>query len=134
MVADFLSFLAQTGITTILIVYIFALWAALTVWTWFDVSVRTSNVIYRLGAIILVALGFILGFILYIVLRPAHTKNELEFRILEEKIFESQSKSSLCYNCESVLEAEFLYCAKCGVKVKTVCVRCEREISHAWNV
>ena len=134
MVADFLSFLAQTGITTILIVYIFALWAALTVWTWFDVSVRTGNVIYRLGAIILVALGFILGFILYIVLRPAHTKNELEFRILEEKIFESQSKSSLCYNCGSVLEPEFLYCATCGVKVKKVCVSCEREISHAWNV
>lgn len=134
MLADFINFLSQTGTTTILVAYIFILWAALTVWTWFDISARTGNIIYRFGAIILVALGFLLGFILYIVLRPSLTRAELEFRSLEEKIFESQSKSSLCFNCGSVLESEFSYCAVCGVKVRRVCPNCEREISHTWNV
>ena len=134
MVADFINFLSQTGTTTILIAYIFTLWVALTIWTWFDISARTGNFIYRLGAIILVALSFLLGFILYIVLRPAHTKDEVEFRTLEEKIFESQSRSSLCYNCGSVLEPEFSYCATCAVKVRRLCNSCDREISHTWKI
>ena len=134
MVADFITFLSQTDTTSILIAYVFTLWAALTVWTWFDISNRTGNIIYRFGAVILVALGFLLGFILYIVLRPSLTRDEVEFRSLEEKIFESQSKSSLCFNCGSVLEPEFSFCATCGVKVRRVCPNCEREISHTWNV
>lgn len=134
MVADIISFLSQTGTITVLLGYIFALWAALTIWTWFDIASRTDNFFYRLGAIILVALGFLLGFVIYLILRPAQTKDELEFRFLEEKIFESQSKAALCHNCGEVVEPEFSFCAHCGTKVRRVCENCERQISFTWNI
>lgn len=134
MVADLLGFLSQSAVLTALIAYIFALWVVLTIWTWFDVSARTGNYIYRLGALILVALGSLLGFVIYLMLRPFHTKDEVDFRLLEEKIFESQSLGALCYNCDEVVEPEFTYCVNCGVRVKDECVNCQRMINHLWKI
>ncbi|MCH8821363.1 zinc ribbon domain-containing protein [Patescibacteria group bacterium] len=134
MVADILNFLAQSSTTTIIVAYIFALWAALTIWTWFDISNRTRNFFYRIGAMILVALGSLLGFVIYLMLRPSQTRDEVSFRELEEKIFESQSKSALCFNCSEVVHPEFTYCANCGEQVRKNCQNCEREISFTWNI
>ncbi len=134
MIADIINFLSQASTITIVVGYIFALWLALTIWSWFDVSSRTSNIFYRFGAIVLVALGSLLGFVIYLMLRPAQTKDEVQFRHLEEKIFEAQSKAALCNDCGEVVEPEFSYCASCGVKVRKNCSNCERELSYTWNV
>ena len=134
MVADTLNFLSQSSTITIILAYLFALWAALTIWTWFDVSNRTRNFFYRIGAMILVSLGSLLGFVIYLMLRPSQTRDEAEFRELEEKIFESQSRSALCFNCSEVVHPEFTYCANCGEQVKKSCQNCEREINFNWNI
>jgi len=134
MVADIISFLSQSGTITVIVAYIFALWAALTIWTWFDISNRTKNVFYRIGGLILVALGSLLGFVIYLMLRPSQTRDEVEFRELEEKIFESQSKAALCFNCGEVVHPEFTYCANCGEQVRKHCQNCERETSFTWNI
>jgi RNA polymerase subunit RPABC4/transcription elongation factor Spt4 len=134
MVADFINFLSQASTITIVVGYIFALWLALTIWTWFDVASRTSNIFYRFGAIVLVALGSLLGFVVYLMLRPSQTVEEVQFRYLEEKIFEAQSKAALCNSCGEVVEPEFSFCASCGVKVRKNCGNCERELSYTWNI
>lgn len=134
MIADIINFLSQASTIAIVLGYIFALWLALTIWTWFDISSRTDNVLYRLGAIVLVALGSLLGFVIYLMLRPAQTKDEVQFRQLEEKIFEAQSRAALCNDCGEVVEPEFSYCASCGVKVRKKCEKCDGELSYTWNV
>ena len=134
MVADFINFLSQAGTITIILGYVFTLWVVLTLWTWFDIGSRTTNVFYRIGSVVLVALGFLLGFVIYLIMRPSQTRNELQMRLLEEKVFESQSRSSFCYNCSEVVEPEFLYCANCGTHLRKNCEGCDREISYIWNI
>lgn len=134
MMADIINFLSQSGTIVVLLAYIFTLWVALTLWTWFDISSRTDNIYYRLGALVLVALGSLLGFVIYLMLRPAQTKEEHQFRLLEEKVFESQSRAALCSNCGEAVESQFSFCVSCGTRVKKNCDGCGRQISHTWSV
>ena len=57
---EVISFLTSSLTITLLVAYVFALWAALVLWTWFDVSDRTENTLYRLGAVLIVATGSVL--------------------------------------------------------------------------
>jgi len=134
MTADFLSFLSKASTIGILLGYVFALWVALTVWTWFDMANRTSNMWYRLGAVTLVALGFLPGFAIYLILRPSQTKEEFQLHFLEERVFESQSRSAFCYRCGEMVENEFAFCTNCGASLKKACESCGQQINFSWKV
>ncbi|MEX0621521.1 MAG: zinc ribbon domain-containing protein [Candidatus Woykebacteria bacterium] len=134
MLAEIISFLANSLTITVLVAYVFALWAALVAWTWIDIVSRTDSPLYRLGAILIVATGAILGFAIYLLLRPNITKDEVQLREIEEALLASQTSWQSCPKCNYPVKEEFLYCTNCSEKLMLECKNCNREINISWNI
>jgi len=130
--AEIVAFLTDSTVITILIGYIAVLWFSITIWTGMDIFARTKNWFARLGALILVGFGFLFGFVLYLIIRPQTSLEELKVRELEEKILENQSKSFVCPNCLELVRDEFLFCPSCGIKIKKECPSCKRILEIVW--
>jgi RNA polymerase subunit RPABC4/transcription elongation factor Spt4 len=133
MVADLISFVANSLTVTLFLGYLFALWAALVAWTWFDISARTDNFLYRFGAILIVATGAVFGFAIYLLLRPSLTREEVEVREIEEAILASQSQFLSCPSCHSSVREDFAYCPNCSFKLHTECSSCGKQINISWG-
>lgn len=133
MVADFISFLSSSTTITILIVYVFALWAALVIWTWVDASSRTDNIFYRLGATLIVVFGSLLGIAIYVLLRPGTTKEDSSIREIEEAIIASQSQLQACPKCYHSVRRDFSFCPDCSHKLVIECNSCQKKINQSWN-
>lgn len=133
MVANIVNFIANSLTITVLVAYLFALWAALVAWTWFDISARTNNIWYRFGAILIVATGAIFGFAIYLLLRPALTKEEAQMREIEEAIFASQSGFLACPSCHFSVREGFSFCPNCSMKLSAKCSSCGKSINVSWN-
>jgi RNA polymerase subunit RPABC4/transcription elongation factor Spt4 len=134
MVAEFITFLTDSLTITLLVGYLFALWAALVVWTWIDISGRTDSILYRLGAILIVATGAVLGFAIYLLLRPGFTKDEGHLREIEEAILASQTQHQACPNCYTSLRRDFAFCPNCSEKLTMECASCQKKVNLAWNI
>lgn len=134
MVADFISFLSNSLTITVLLIYVFVLWAALVIWTWLDVSSRTDNILYRLGATLIVVFGSLLGVAIYVLLRPGTTKEDNSTREIEEAIIASQSQLQACPNCYHSIRRDFSFCPSCSHKLTVECNNCQKKINQTWNV
>ncbi|MDP2720865.1 MAG: zinc ribbon domain-containing protein [bacterium] len=133
MAADVIAFVSNSLTITLLVGYIFALWAAIVAWAWIDINTRTDNTFYRLGAVLVVATGAILGFAIYLLLRPNLTKDEEKLREVEEAILSSQSQFLTCPDCYHAVKEDFSYCPNCSRKLVGACTSCSREINNSWN-
>ena len=131
--ADVINFLANSLTITVLVAYLFALWAALVIWTWFDISNRTDNPFYRIGAILIVATGAIFGFAIYLLLRPGSTLEEVQAREIEETILSSQSQFLTCPSCHHTAREDFAYCPNCSMKLLSECPSCNKQINVTWS-
>lgn len=130
--AEIISFLSNSLTTALLVGYVFALWAALVMWTWLDIGGRTENILYRLGAILMVATGAILGFAIYLLLRPTLTKDEVHVRQIEEGLIASQSQLQACPNCYYSIRRDFSFCPNCSEKLTIECSTCSKKINLSW--
>lgn len=133
MVADFISFLSSSLTITILVIYVFVLWAALVIWTWLDASSRTNNILYRLGATLIVVFGSLLGVAIYVLLRSGTTKEDNSIREIEEAVIASQSQLQACPNCYHSIRRDFSFCPSCSHKLTTECNSCQKKINKNWN-
>lgn len=130
---DVINFIANSLTITVLVGYLFALWAALVIWTWFDISGRTDNPLYRIGAILIVATGAVFGFAIYLLLRPSNTLEEAGIRDIEETILASQSQFLTCPACHHTAREDFVYCPNCSTKLLSGCPDCGKQINVSWN-
>ena len=133
MLADGINFIANSMTITFLLGYLFALWAALAAWSWFDINARTDNFFYKIGAILIVATGSILGFAIYLLLRPSLTKEEVELREIEQAILTSQSQLLACPSCHFAIKDDFAYCPNCSFKLYADCRECAKPINVSWS-
>lgn len=130
--AEVISFLSNSLVTTVLMGYVVVLWLALTVWSAMDVFSRSKNWFIRFGSIFLVGFGFFFGFVLYLIIRPQTTIDDQKIRDLEEKMLEGQAKTFVCPRCSEMVREDFLFCANCGLVVKKECPSCKRALEVAW--
>jgi hypothetical protein len=130
--AEIIAFLSNSLVSAVLLGYLVVMWLALTAWTAIDIFSRTSNWFVRFGAVILVGLGSVFGFLLYLIVRPPTTLEDKEIRDLEEKILESQSRVSTCPKCGEILRDDFLFCTNCATAVKRQCPGCQRALEVSW--
>ena len=133
MVADFITFLTNSLTITLLVAYIFALWAALVIWTWMDIAARTDSILYRFGAVLIVATGAFLGFAIYLLLRPAFTKEEGRVREVEEAILASQTQLQACPTCFAAVRRDFAFCPNCSEKLSVECSSCQKKVNPFWT-
>lgn len=131
--AEVISFLTNSLTIIVLVAYLFALWAALVLWTWFDISERSESPLYMLGAVLLVATGSILGFAIYLLLRPSSTKDEIQTRRIEEAILSSQAQLHTCPECFTVIKEEYSFCSNCATRLVSKCQSCSRSVNISWR-
>ena len=65
--------------------FIAALWLSLVIWTYRDIRSRARDPLARVLAVLVVAVLFLPGLLVYAILRPARTLEEEYQRTLEEE-------------------------------------------------
>jgi|GEM_PF-2504652 len=131
--SEVIAFISNSLTISVFVGYLFALWAALVGWAWFDINSRTDNTWFKLGTVLIVATGGIFGFAIYLLLRPSLTRDEIQMREIEETVLSSQSQFFTCPECHYTIRDDFAYCPNCALKLHSICSGCEREISISWS-
>src|SRR5512137_1334980 len=80
--------------------FLVALWLSLIIWTYRDIRSRARDPLLRILAVIIVALLFLPGIIVYLILRPPHTlEDEYQHSLEEEALLQSIEEVPLCPGC-----------------------------------
>ncbi|ACZ41598.1 hypothetical protein Tter_0681 [Thermobaculum terrenum ATCC BAA-798] len=111
------------------------IWIALALWTYKDSQSRSNNILVPILSTILVAATFFIGWLIYLMLRPSYTLEQVRLIKLRER--ESLAKASeveLCPRCKTRAQPEFKYCPICGLDLKSTCPNCRRSVRITWNI
>ena len=85
-------------------------------------------------ATVLVAVFFVGGLFIYMILRPRQTLAEIYERQLEEEsLLAEMTERQTCNNCHARVESDFQICPSCGQKLKRSCPKCERLLELRWT-
>src|SRR5260370_22733699 len=115
-----------TNITGLLIGYVvtflIVFWISLVVWTFRDVRARTQDFLTQILATLLVAVFFVCGLFIYMILRPRQTMAGVYERQLEEEsLLAEMTAHQTCNNCHALVEGDFQVCPSCGQTLKRPC-------------
>lgn len=112
-----------------------ALWLSLIIWTYRDIRRRSRDPLLRILAVLVVAVLFLPGILVYLILRPQRTQEE-EFQqtLEEEALLQSIEESSLCPGCGRRVKEEWVACPSCYTRLKKPCHHCAKSIELAWNL
>jgi RNA polymerase subunit RPABC4/transcription elongation factor Spt4 len=115
--------------------YALALWFALIVWTYRDISARSNNVVTHIFSTLIVVLFWVPGAIIYLILRPRETLDENFQRAMEEEyLLQDLDDFAVCPSCRRAVRDEFLFCPHCRAELRHACVSCHRMIDIRWDV
>jgi RNA polymerase subunit RPABC4/transcription elongation factor Spt4 len=108
-------------------------WISLIVWTFRDIRSRSQDFLTQILATLLVAIFFIGGLFIYMILRPRQTLAEIYERQLEEEsLLAEMTERQTCNNCHARVESDFQICPSCSQKLKRPCPKCERLLELRW--
>ena len=111
-------------IGTIFILVAIIFWVVVTSWIWIDSDERTTNKWIR---IFYVVIGMIpvLGWIIYLIVRPPETIDEIYWGDLERRYLKYEAKDlGDCPQCGTQLYPGYIFCPNCNKRIKTKCSRC----------
>jgi hypothetical protein len=118
----------------IAVAYVAAVWLSLVVWTYRDVQHRSADAGERLAAVALVALFFAPGWLVYLLMRPAGTLEDMRIERLQEQLFARElSAVSSCSRCRRRVEDDFLMCPYCREQLRMPCDTCGHAIAKTWD-
>lgn len=121
--------LAMTG------AYTLALWFALIVWTFRDIETRSRSVIAQIFSTLVVVLFFLPGGLLYLLLRPKETLDEVFGRALEEEyLLQDLEDLSLCPTCHHPVREDYVACPHCFTELRHTCPSCNRLAEVSWSI
>lgn len=117
------------------IAYVIAVWFALVAWTFRDIESRSRSVFTQVFSTLLVVLFFVTGLLLYLILRPKETLDQVFQRALEEEyLLQDLDDLPLCPACQRSIEADFVVCPHCQTTLRHACTTCQRLIDRRWPV
>jgi RNA polymerase subunit RPABC4/transcription elongation factor Spt4 len=109
-------------------------WISLVYWTFRDIRSRTQDLLSQVLSTVLVAVFFVGGLFIYMILRPRQTLAEVYERQLEEEsLLAEMTERQTCPNCHARVESDFQICSSCGQKLKLPCPKCERLLELRWS-
>jgi len=128
--SNFMLFLAAWGGA-----FIAALWLSLIIWTYRDIRQRARDPLTRILAVLVVAVLFLPGILIYLILRPPRTLEEEYQRTLEEEaLLQSIEESMLCPGCARRIRENWMVCPNCHTKLRKNCHKCGKLIELPWNL
>jgi RNA polymerase subunit RPABC4/transcription elongation factor Spt4 len=116
-----------------LVAFLVIFWISLIIWTFRDIRSRSQDFLVQILSTLLVAVFFIGGLFIYMILRPRQTLAEIYERQLEEEsLLAEMTERQTCNNCHARIELDFQICPSCGQKLKRPCPKCERLLELRW--
>src|SRR5512136_1825007 len=85
------------GLTAWGAAFLVALWVSLVIWTYRDIRARARDPLIRILASLVVALLFLPGIVIYLILRPRQSiDDEYQQTLEEEALLQTIEDSQLC--------------------------------------
>lgn len=104
-------------------------WIVVLDWVWTDAGERTSNRTSRIAYLLLPVFLNIFGWIIYLIIRPSQTIEQIYWSDLERRYLKYETAElGDCPKCGAQLYPGYTYCPKCGSEIKTKCTACEMYI------
>lgn len=115
--------------------FIAALWLSLVIWTYRDMKNRGKDPLIRFLAVLVVAVLFLPGILIYLILRPQRTlEEEYQQTLEEEALLRAIEETPLCPGCGRRTKEDWLVCPHCHTKQKKPCHHCGYLMELAWNL
>ncbi len=115
--------------------FIAALWLSLIVWTYRDIRARARDPLGRILAVLVVAVLFLPGIAVYLILRPPRTlDDEYQHTLEEEALLRSIEDTPICPGCGRRTKEDWKVCPNCHTKLKKTCHSCGRLMEMPWNL
>jgi len=112
-----------------------ALWLSLIIWTYRDIRNRARDPLLRILATLIVAVLFLPGVLIYLILRPPHTlEEEYERSLEEEALLQTIEDNPLCPGCSRRVREDWIVCPNCHTKLKKACAHCGRLMELPWSL
>ena len=128
--SNFMLFLAAWGGA-----FVAALWLSLIIWTYRDIRQRARDPLTRILAVLVVAVLFLPGILIYLILRPPRTlEEEYQHSLEEEALLQSIEESMLCPGCARHIRENWMVCPNCHTKLRKNCHKCGKLMELPWNL
>jgi RNA polymerase subunit RPABC4/transcription elongation factor Spt4 len=115
--------------------FLAALWLSLIIWTYRDIRARARDPLGRILAVLVVAVLFLPGIVVYLILRPRHTlEDEYQRTLEEEALLQSIEETPVCPGCGRRTQSNWMVCPNCHTKVKKTCHHCGKLMELPWNL
>lgn len=115
--------------------FIAALWLSLVIWTYRDIRQRARDPLARILAVLVVAVLFLPGIVIYLILRPPRTlEEEYQHSLEEEALLRSIEESSLCPGCGRRVRENWTVCPNCHTRLRKACRQCGKLMELPWNL
>lgn len=115
--------------------YLIASWFVLIVWTYRDIEARSKNVVTQVFSTLLSVFFWVPGVLLYTLLRPKETLDEVYQKSLEEEyLLQDLQEVPLCPNCNHFISDEWQICPHCNTQLREGCHNCGRLVDLRWDL
>lgn len=121
-------------VVTFLLVSFIVFWVVVLGWVWTDSGDRVSSKLFRVLSVIIVAILLFPGLIIYLLIRPKATIEDIYWADLERRYLKFETTDlGDCPKCGFQLQPGFIVCPACGEKLKEKCAGCEAFIDKSWR-
>ena len=121
--------------TALAAAFVAALWLSLIFWTYRDARRRTRDPLARLLAVLLVAVLFLPGMLVYFILRaPATQEEEYQQSLEEEALLQTIEENPVCPGCGRRIKEDWSACPTCHTRLRKPCHQCGRLMELSWNL
>jgi RNA polymerase subunit RPABC4/transcription elongation factor Spt4 len=115
--------------------FLAALWLSLIVWTYRDIRNRVRDPLVRILAALLVAVLFLPGIVVYLILRPPQTmEEEYQHMLEEEALLQGIEERTACPGCGRHTANDWIICPNCYTKLMKPCHACDRLMKLSWSL
>jgi len=115
--------------------FVFAFWAAIGIWTFNDIRSRTRDWLAILLSVVLVLVFPIVGWLLYLMIRPKQSLADQFDRALEEEALLREIEDSLaCGTCGIPVKDDWVYCPNCHSQLQHSCPNCGHLVRNEWEI
>jgi len=115
--------------------FLAALWLSLILWTYRDIRSRVKDPLVRILAVLLVAVLFLPGIVVYLILRPARTmEDDYQHMLEEEALLQAIEERSACPGCGRHTAEDWQVCPNCYTKLRKKCHSCGELMKLPWSL
>lgn len=122
-------------LTAFLGAFVAALWLSLIFWAYRDARQRSDDRLAWILAALVVALLGPPGLVVYLILRPSRTLDEVYQHTLEEEALLNEIEHrSTCPGCGMRTEEDWQICPDCHTRLRKTCSHCGELLELAWQI